>query len=84
MNKMSSRFLWQPGVSKKPIARMTGHQQLINAVAFSPDGRYIASASFDSKVKLWDGRSGVFLSTFHGHVSAVYQVRRISDSISFF
>jgi ribosome assembly protein 4 len=29
-------FLWEPFISKKPLARMTGHQQLINQVAFSP------------------------------------------------
>jgi FOG: WD40 repeat len=37
---------------------MTGHQQLINCVEFSPDGRIIASASFDKSIKLWDGRIG--------------------------
>lgn len=29
-------FMWEPFKAKKPIARMTGHQQLINQVAFSP------------------------------------------------
>lgn len=51
-------FLWQPENDKKPVARMTGHQQLINEVLFSPDTRLIASASFDKSVKLWDGRNG--------------------------
>ena len=32
-------FLWNPGQEKKPLARMTGHQQLVNDVKFSPDAR---------------------------------------------
>lgn len=51
-------FLWSPAEDKKPLARMTGHQALINQVVFSPDSRVIASASFDKSIKLWDGRTG--------------------------
>lgn len=40
-------FLWQPSTSKVHLARLTGHMQLINQVQFSPDGRWILSASFD-------------------------------------
>ena len=62
-------FLWSPQVDKVALTRMVGHQQLINHIAFSPDGRYIASGSFDKKVKLWCGKTGRFLSTCTGHVS---------------
>ncbi|XP_071499818.1 notchless protein homolog 1-like [Diadema antillarum] len=73
-------FLWKPEEEKKSVARMTGHMQLINEVAFSPDTRLVASASFDKSVKLWDGRTGKFMTTFRGHVSKVYQVSWSSDS----
>ena len=47
---------------------------------FSPDGRYIVSASFDKALKLWDGLKGTFVATFRGHVGPVYQVAWSSDS----
>ena len=59
---------------------MTGHQQLINDVKFSPDSRLIASASFDKSIKIWDGKTGVFITTLRGHVQAVYQIAWSADS----
>ncbi|KAI2506839.1 hypothetical protein MHU86_7624 [Fragilaria crotonensis] len=68
-------FLWSPTESKHPIKRLTGHQQAVNHIVFSPDGgRYIASASFDKKIKIWNGKTGDFLYTLTGHVGSVYQV----------
>ncbi|VEU23775.1 DEKNAAC104823 [Brettanomyces naardenensis] len=73
-------FLWEPARSTKPLCRMTGHQKLVNHVSFSPDGRYISSASFDNSVKLWDGRTGKFITSLRGHVAPVYQTAWSSDS----
>ncbi len=72
-------FLWDFD-SKKPVARMTGHQQAVTHVSFSPNGQYIASAGFDKHVKLWDGHSGKFITTLRAHVSPVYQVCFSADS----
>uniref|UniRef100_A0A183GWF7 WD_REPEATS_REGION domain-containing protein n=1 Tax=Heligmosomoides polygyrus TaxID=6339 RepID=A0A183GWF7_HELPZ len=73
-------FLWNPSESKSSIARLTGHQQLVNQVMFSPDTRYIASASFDKSVKLWCGKTGKFITSLRGHVNAVYQIAWSADS----
>ncbi|KAG6710889.1 hypothetical protein I3842_05G025700 [Carya illinoinensis] len=73
-------FLWEPSVSKHPKTRMTGHQQLVNHVYFSPDGQWVASASFDKSVKLWNGTTGKFVAAFRGHVGPVYQISWSADS----
>jgi len=73
-------FLWEPAISKQPKARMTGHQKLVNHVYFSPDGQWLASASFDKSVKLWNGITGKFVAAFRGHVADVYQISWSADS----
>lgn len=70
----ATAFLWPAKV------RLTGHQQAINAIHFSPDGRKLASASFDKKIKLWNGKTGAFLATLTGHVAAVYALAWAPDS----
>lgn len=73
-------FLWAPQDTKTPIVRLTGHQQMVSHVCFSPDARYMASASFDKKAKIWDGHTGKFIATCTGHVGSVYQLCWSADS----
>ena len=46
----------------------------MNHVCFSPDGQWVASASFDKSVKLWNGLTGEYVAVFRGHVGPVYQI----------
>jgi ribosome assembly protein 4 len=73
-------YMWKFESNKTPIKRLLGHQQLINHIVYSSDGRYIASASFDKKIKLWNGHNGEFLYTLTGHVGPVYQIVWSYDS----
>ena len=34
------------------------HNDLVNDVVFSPDGKYIATASFDNTSRLWNAATG--------------------------
>merc|ERR1719510_1837409 len=67
-------FLWHPASEKKSLGRMTGHQQLVNDVKFSPDGRLLASASFDKSLQLWSARTGKLDTDLPGHGDEVYTV----------
>lgn len=42
-----------------------GHTENVSSVEFSPDGKFLLTASFDSTAKLWDLASGECLRTFH-------------------
>ena len=53
---------------------LAGHKSYIHAVAFSPDGSTIASASGDNTIKLWNSQTGKELKVLSGHVSHVYTV----------
>ena len=46
----------------------------VTAVAFSPDGRLLASASWDNTLRLWDAATGAAVRTLEGHQDSVYAV----------
>jgi WD40 repeat protein len=56
------------------LQTLEGHSDSVNAVAFSPDGQLVASASSDCTVKLWDAKTGAARRTFEGHSDRVKAV----------
>jgi WD40 repeat protein len=64
-----------PNVGARTRAVLTGHTEWINSVAFSPDGKRLASGSVDQTVRLWSPATGRELATLSGHLSGVEEVR---------
>jgi WD40 repeat protein len=58
-------------ISVSASATLQGHTGAIRQLAFSPDGRLLATAAADETVRLWEPATGQQLSVFHGHTGAV-------------
>jgi WD40 repeat protein len=56
------------------VTSLQGHDNTVLSVAFSPDGKYLASGSYDGKIKLWSIESQKEITTLQGHDNIVLSV----------
>jgi WD40 repeat protein len=62
-----------------PNKILYGHTDSIWSIAFSPNGKIIASGSSDRSVKIWDCETGLCVNTFIGHTRPVLSVAFSTD-----
>jgi WD40 repeat protein len=59
---MGSVSVWENSDPKVQVASLSGHAGEVNRVAFSSDGKRIATASSDKTARIWDVGSGSLLT----------------------
>ena len=60
--------------SPDAVRTLTGHGGGVLGVAYSPSGRWIASASADQTIRIWDAQTGAQVKQLSGHQGAAYSV----------
>ncbi|MGH9907919.1 MAG: eIF2A-related protein [Pyrinomonadaceae bacterium] len=53
------------------VSTLAGHNNFVMRMAFSPDGRLLASGGFDNTIKIWDVNTGRQLRSFVGHAGSI-------------
>jgi WD40 repeat protein len=65
--------LWN-AADGKLVRTFQGHQDSLYAAVLSPDGKVLATGSYDQQIKLWDAESGKELRALAGHNDAVFDL----------
>ncbi|GBL16328.1 serine/threonine-protein kinase F [Microcystis aeruginosa NIES-1211] len=69
-----------PSPPVSPVDKtLTGHSGQVYSLAYSPDGRYLASGSKDRTIKIWEVATGKGLRTLTGHSGVVLSVAYSPD-----
>ena len=71
--KDNTARLWDARTGRE-IRRFVGHQDVVNSVAFSPDGKFILTGSSDKTACLWETATGLEVRRFTGHTEMIQAV----------
>ena len=65
------------------VRKFPGHKDMISALAFSSNGEFILTGSWDQQIFLWETKSGKKIKTFTGHAGLIYTLEFSADNKNF-
>ena len=77
-DKLGQLFVWE-WKSESYILKQQGHAVDVEHLAYSPDGTYLATASDDCKIKVWNTDNSFCFVTFNEHKAAITGLQFISN-----
>jgi WD40 repeat protein/serine/threonine protein kinase len=61
------------------LTTLHGHNDVVTSIAFSPDGKHVATSSLDKTIRIWDTAGGTTQRTLSGHTMWVFAVAYSPD-----
>ena len=78
LQRNNSIALLNPDIGEKETI-LKGHEKMVTSIAFSPDGKTLASGSLDDTVRLWDVETRTHQKTLTGHQQNISSVAFSAD-----
>ncbi|KAJ5640336.1 uncharacterized protein N7484_008198 [Penicillium longicatenatum] len=77
-NPLAAAEIWDPATGQC-ASILEGHGDSVNSIAWSQDGRRLASGSDDNTVRIWDPATGQCASILEGHGDSVNSIAWSQD-----
>lgn len=66
-------------MTRKVKMGLGGHKKSVKSISFSPDGKTMASGSWDKTIRLWNLPEGIFKITLKGHKKSINSMMFSAD-----